>query len=177
MRIFDSKNKNFTLVYSDYYSLIFGIIFSKINSMDVADDLTQEVFLRYYQNMEKITDSKKIRPWLYGTLTFVLKEYYRERNKTGNKVDIDELEEDLAISYINGFQDTRIIVNQAIDNLKEEKDKIIFNLIAVQNYTYSQVESELGVPKRKVKYRYHLTIRFIIDYLKKKGISDLEELL
>ncbi|MCP4132766.1 MAG: hypothetical protein GY754_17505 [bacterium] len=88
---------------------------------------------------------------------------------------------DIAFTYINGFRDTRIIIQEAINaisELTEDSDMNIFYLVAIQNYSYRQACQTLGMGKRAVEYRYKKVISSILDFLKnEKGIKSFEELL
>jgi RNA polymerase sigma-70 factor (ECF subfamily) len=44
----------FNLLYEIYFLPVFRYIFARINSTTEAEDLTQEVFLRFYQNVKNI---------------------------------------------------------------------------------------------------------------------------
>jgi DNA-directed RNA polymerase specialized sigma24 family protein len=63
------------------------------------------------------------------------------------------------------------------ENYKDEKDRIIFDLIAISNYTYEEAGKYLGMAKYQVRYRYNAISKRILLYLQKKGINSLEDLL
>ncbi len=175
MSVISERTKKFTEIYSDFYSVVYYGIYAKIRNEDIAGDLAQEVFTRFY---EKIDEVESPRNWLLGTLRFVLFEHYRKNSV--EKVDIDEIFYDENLQYVNGFRDTRIVLQEALnapENYKDEKDRIIYELIAVKNYTHEEVSREMGLTKRQVSYRYRLVVDRIVDYLRKKGVHNLEELL
>jgi len=175
MSIISDRTKKFTEIYSDFYSVVYYGIYAKIRNEDMAGDLAQEVFTRFYEKMDEVESPRK---WLLGTLRFVLLEHYRKNSV--EKVDIDEIFYDENIQYVNGFRDTRIILQDAFnapENFKDEKDRIIYELIAIKNYTHEEVAREMGLTKRQVSYRYKSVVDRIMDYLKRKGVKNLEELL
>ncbi len=175
MKLFSSKTESFTELYNTYYPLIYSVVNSKVNNADDTEDICQEVFIRYFEKVDEVESPRK---WLYGTLRNVVSDYYRK--KKGKTVNVDDLFNDISFQYVNGFRDTRILIQEAFDNMnnfKDEKDKILFDLVAVYNFTYSETGEQLGLSVRQVRYRYGLIVKTLLDYFKQKGINSLEELL
>ncbi|MBN1498447.1 MAG: sigma-70 family RNA polymerase sigma factor [Spirochaetes bacterium] len=170
-----AKNRDFAETYSDLYPLVFSTIYSKVGSLDDAEDICQELFIKLYDKLDEVENRRK---WLYGALKLEVMAYYRKR-KAGT-VDIDEIFDDAALAFVNGFRDTRIMISEAIeelDTISEPGDRVLFDLIAVRNFSYEEAGSQVGLSKRQVRYRYGLIVDRLVDYFKKKGINSLEELL
>lgn len=175
MNILSERVKKFTGIYSDLYSVIYNGIYAKIRDEDLAGDLAQEVFTRFYEKMDEVESPRK---WLFGTMRFVLLEHYKKNSVS--TVDIDDIFIDENIQYVNEFRDTRIILQEAFnapDNYRDEQERVIYELIAIKNYTHEEVARMTGLTKRQVSYRYKSVADRIVDYLKKKGVNNLEELL
>ncbi len=174
MKLLDKKSAQFSEIYSDYYNAVFGAVYTRVGNPADAEDITHEVFLRFFENMDLIENNRR---WLFGTLRNVILEHYRTRKPD---VNIDDVFQDLALTFVNGFRDIRIIIKDAIesdDNFKDEHDRIIFDLVAVQNCTYETAGKELGYTRNQVKYRYFQIVKNITAYLKQKGIASIEDLL
>jgi hypothetical protein len=78
------------------------------------------------------------------------------------------------------MRDLRVVISGAIEDnniFTNEKDKVLFDLIAVHLYSYSETGKELGLTKRQVEYKYTQLVIKIKDYLRKKGVNNLEDLL
>lgn len=171
---YNKKDADFTDAYGRYYAVVFGSLYSRTGDFDVAEDMTQEVFIRYYSNMEKAFND---RAWVLTAVKFVLYEYYRMVKNMPDTFAEAEAFNDVSLTFVNGFRDTRIIIDRAIDAIEDETDRSIFDLVAVQNYTYEETGFELGLTGRQVKYRYGLIVRSIIEFLNRMGIHSLEDLL
>ena len=162
----------FTETYMKYYPQILSLILLKINDIEDARDLCQEVFIIFYEKCDSIYN---IRPWLYGTMKNVLYRYYASKNQD---VDIDKLFNSPELAFTNGFRDTRIIINEAIDHTGcDDEERIIFDLIARHNFSYENAARILGYTRRQVEYKYTQLVKGVLAYLKKKGITDIKELL
>jgi RNA polymerase sigma factor (sigma-70 family) len=172
----DRKKSKFIEVYSDYYPIVFGSVCTRINSIDDAEDITQEIFLRFYRKMDEVENPRK---WLFGTMKMVLFEFYRSRKE--DATDIDELQNDVSLSFVNGMRELRLLLDEVLNDAdifnNEEKNRVIFDLVAIQRYTLEEAAKEVGLSRDQVKYRYSLINRSILQTLKKRGVSNLEELI
>lgn len=168
------KDSGFKDIYSNYYPLVFGTIRKKVQNRETSDDLAQEVFMVYYKKMDEI---QNVRAWLYQTTRLLVTEYYRKNSSLSNERNIEELFLDATLTFVNGFRDTRIIINEAIESIMDEQKRLIFDLIAVQNYTYPEVSRVLGISQRQVFYRYQIICQEIQKYLETRGIKNVEDLL
>lgn len=172
----DTRKSKFIEVYSNYYPVIFGSVCNRINSIADAEDITQEIFLRFYKKQDEIENPRK---WLFGTMKMVLFEFYRSRKE--DAADIDDLQDDISLSFVNGMRDLRLLLDDILEDdevfKNDEKNRIIFNLVAIQKYTLEEAAKEVGMSRDQVKYRYSLINRSILQALKKRGVSNLEELI
>lgn len=156
----------FTEVYYQYYTIVFNAVYLKVNNINDVEDICQEVFIRFYNKIEEI---RNIKQWLYGTLKLVVFEYYRKR--TNDQINIDDVFNDIGLTFANGLKESRIIINEAIDQIDSQLDndeRVVFELIAFYNFTYKETARHTGMTMRMVEYRYCRIVDKILDYLKKK---------
>ena len=172
------KERAFRKSYSDYYSMVLNALYSRVRNIEDAEDICHEIFVSFYRKFDEIRDP---RSWLMGAMKYSISNYYRQRggsDPTG--VDIDNHADDPHLSFENGARDIRIIIKDAIEseeNYRDERERILFDLVAINRYTYDQAARHLGMTKRQVAYRYQQVSRRILDLLKQKGISGIEDLL
>ena len=170
------KQKDFIEVYNEYYPLVLSTVYNKIKHVEDARDIAQDIFVSCYNNLEEIEDNRK---WLFGAIRYRMIAYYKKKQKNVD-VDIDEIMYDSGIVFVNGFKDTRIIIKEAIenpDNYENERERMIFDLVAIQLVTFEQAGKQLGMTKRQIQYYYEKIIARIKHHLKKKGIKQIEDLL
>ncbi len=169
------KRNDFIDDYLNYYPVIYSAVYSRIDDSFEADDLCQEIFIIFYRKFDSIGNENK-RRWLYATAKNVVLNYYKKKRALKVK-DIDEAW-NLGLSFVNGFRDTRIILNEAMENIKcDDTERIILDLIAVHNFSYSSVSDIIGLNERQVRYKYDILIKKLYKQLHSLGIKDLEELL
>ncbi|TAL29461.1 MAG: sigma-70 family RNA polymerase sigma factor [Spirochaetes bacterium] len=171
----DRKTRRFTEDYNNYYTLVFSAAYSRTCNIEESKDICQEVFIRYY---EKIEDIITPRTWLQGAVRMVVLEHFRNRERDHGIVD--ESIEDAAASAKGNFQDSRILIQQALEELRKScdvRDGALFELVAINNYTYKEAGRQLGMRERQARYRYRLVANRLTRYLEDRGIHSLEELL
>ncbi|MGL4368313.1 MAG: RNA polymerase sigma factor [Spirochaetota bacterium] len=167
--------RRFNDAFTVCYDVLFRFVCGKTGSFEAAEDICQELFLRLYR---KIDDVENPRAWLYGACRLVMCDYYREKGRKED--DIEALCDDGAVSYANGFQDTRILIEQALDApgiFESETDRALFDMIALSGYTYADAARSLGVSYRQAHYGFEMVSRRIVSWFKSRGVSSLEELL
>jgi len=65
-RLLKNDREAFEAIVQKYQRGVFAYLKSRILSMSDAEDLTQEVFLRFYQARARFDTASLIRPWLLG---------------------------------------------------------------------------------------------------------------
>ena len=175
MNLIAEKTEHFTEAYSNYYALVFSSIYSRVGSTDEAKDICQEVFIKFYEKFHEIENSRK---WLLGALRLSVFEFYRKKGKKDSI--INAMFKDMSLTFVNGFRDSRLIIEEAfedMDTFQDEREKILFDLIAIYDYTYREAGRELGYSVRQARYRYGLIVERLVRYFRKRGIYRLEDLL
>jgi RNA polymerase sigma factor (sigma-70 family) len=176
--LLSKKEREFRRSYSDHYAAVLGALYRRVGNMEDAEDICHEIFVSYYNKFDEVRDP---RSWLFGAMKFCISNYYRKKTGADRScVDIDDIEDDITLAFENGARDMRIIISEAIehgDNYKDEKDRLLFDLVAVNGYTYEEAARHLGLTRRQAFYRYRLVTRRIVDYLNSRGISHIEDLL
>jgi RNA polymerase sigma-70 factor (ECF subfamily) len=64
----------------EHQGAIYGYLRSRLAQPADAEDLTQEVFLRWYLNRQRCDPAQKLRPWLIGIARNVLLEHIKQQN-------------------------------------------------------------------------------------------------
>lgn len=79
----------FRLVYDKYYKLIKHIIYKMVANNEVADDLTQETFMKMYERIETYVEHTNFKFWLIAIGKNLTLDYLRKESKQLN-VTVDE---------------------------------------------------------------------------------------
>lgn len=162
-------------VISRQYNRVMAYFFCKTGKKAMAEDLTQELFVRYIVKLPNIKEPEK---WIKGTMGNMLREYYRgcRMDSKVDRVDCD-LHCDAKYCYIG---DVKMLVCDAIEfalDQSDEETSRVFELIHDQRYTYGEAASTLGLNERQARYRYRKVLDLLHHYLKDQGIEGLNDML
>ena len=141
-------------LYAKYQKLVINISFSIVKDKDIAEEISQIIFLKILQKpIENIPDSNELS-WLYTITKNQTIDYLRKQH---NDIDIDALydipDND---NKINEIID-RDTYNRMIDGL-EEKEKEIVSLKVLTNFTFKEIGLILDMPTATVQWKYYKSI-------------------
>jgi len=144
--------KFFIEKYSDYvYSLARQIL--KNNRL--AEEATNDVFLRVYQKIHLFNSQSRFSTWLYS-LTFRHCLNYRAQHKAPGQVSLSESEEFEQISGAvpESHEDMQKIVWRFIDSLKMEEG-LVLTLFYLQQFQIGEIAGLMDIPENTVKTHLH----------------------
>ncbi|MGD2187434.1 MAG: RNA polymerase sigma factor, partial [Desulfobacterales bacterium] len=144
-----------------YYPRILNFIYRFIGNRQIAEDLSQDVFMRIYKNALHYRPRSQFQTWLYTIAKNVcLNELRRNRRRM---VSLDEThksgEKELrkAIEDPNTNPDEALLrkekialIRAAIDALPENQ-RIAVILKRYENFSYNQIAATLNVTDKAVK--------------------------
>ncbi|MFA5991297.1 MAG: RNA polymerase sigma factor [Candidatus Doudnabacteria bacterium] len=67
-----------TLV-SRYLKLVYFFVYSYVKNSAIAEDVSQEVFIKLWKNLSKFDSSKEFRPWLYQIAKNTCLDYLKKK--------------------------------------------------------------------------------------------------
>ena len=144
-----------------------------VHDREEAEDLVQEVFLRFSERDEKVRNP---RAWLYKSLRNLCISFLRKTNRMKR---IPEAEQMDFLHRINNSEEnnglSKLEKNEAIDRVKHSisimpKDSFkIIQLKFSQHKTYQEIADETGLTISNVGYKLHHIIKGLSDELKEEG--------
>jgi len=129
-----NPQKIFSKIYDQYVEKIYRFIFLKVNSQEIAEDLTSETFLKGWQAFKKFQNPtankqkiENIQAFLYQIARNLVIDYYREKGRaqviSTEYVPINDPRNNLEEKALLNSDIDR--VRQVLANLKEESQAII----------------------------------------------------
>lgn len=165
----DSKKEQFSQVYDEYIGKIYRFVYLKVNSQDVAEDITSKVFLRgweAYQN-GKIDN---IGAFLYKIAGNSVIDFYREKSKKSNvSTEIaPQLADNKADIHSNAVLSADVeMIKFAIQNIKKEyQDIIIWHYL--DGMGTKEISEIMGKPVGTVRVMLHRGLKDLRKELKGK---------
>lgn len=144
-------------LYVKYQKLVINISFSIVKDKNIAEEISQMIFLKILQSpIENIPNNNELS-WLYTITKNQTIDYLRKQH---NDIDIDTIydipDKD---NKINEIID-RNTYNKMIDGL-EKKEKEIVSLKVLANFTFKEIGLILGMPTATVQWKYYKSVHIL----------------
>jgi RNA polymerase sigma-70 factor, ECF subfamily len=151
----------FRLIFERYARPVISFIYDLVGQRDLAEELTQETFVRAYKNLKSIREESKLSSWLFGIARNVAREANRLRQKEDKNLshaDISAftLEDRTQITPAQKLQQSEL--NGAMQNalnMLEEDWRQVFVLKVFHERTYQEIAEITGFSIGKVKTDLH----------------------
>lgn len=150
-----------------YQSRLFNFVRSMVRNDELAEDITQEAFVKAFFNLKRLQNPGSFKSWLFriannGTLDYL-------RRKKFQLVDVDE---QIHESYVDerdpesgALEYERLVhVRKALDKLKPEQ-KAILVMCDLQGLSYADIAAVLGVPFGTVQSRIFYARKKLKEHL------------
>ena len=109
-----------SLELKDQYDKIYKYCYFKVGNTQLAEDLTQETFLKYFSQNSYINRGKPLA-YLYTIAKNLCIDSYRK----AEMLSFNELSDDIANASDFNDSETHIVVNQAVHTLPQDLQEII----------------------------------------------------
>jgi RNA polymerase sigma factor (sigma-70 family) len=173
----DSAAK-FSNAYQNYYNLVYKQLYSRLKNHELTEEMVHEIFIIFNKKQKNI-EEHKIKQWLFAAIRNSLNNYYRKAESSKQFENIENYYDSNYLSFVNGFRDARIILEEIYQSIeyKSEIEENVYQLIAYQNYSFSETAAILNLSLYKTKKIYNSIIVQLLKKLNKKGIKKFEDLL
>ena len=151
----------FRLIFERYARPVLSFIYDLVGQRDLAEELTQETFVRAYKNLNSVRDETKLASWLFGIGRNVAREAIRARRRESQNV--------LAADFSDGRFENTTQVSPAQDLLHKELNlamhdalalldedrRAVFVLKVFRQCSYREIVDVTGFTLAKVKTDLH----------------------
>src|SRR5688572_13620986 len=142
-----------------YWRRVFNVAYKFVGRHDMAEDLTQDVFLKLYKSLDTFDRRANFQTWLISVSRNLCIDHYRsvrkERETINRDVDASELmpvSTDLPADTRIERHDRVVLLRQALDKLAPTLRTAVL-LRDIQELTYQEIADQLHLPEGTVKSR------------------------
>jgi len=155
----------FETVYFELKKPIYWYVRKKVNTDELAEDITADVFVKLFQNPEimKTRDTNGVRAWLYTVARNLVIDYYRRKSTNTEKTGIDEGIFDIIASeetdYLQDFineEQTKVALGALELCTSEEKE--IISLRFREDMKFNEIADIVGKEDGAVKMIFYRAI-------------------
>lgn len=150
----------FAFFYEQYVTRIYRFVFIKVSDKRVAEEITQDIFLKVWQHVVDKKHIKSFQAFIFRIARNTVIDYYRQANRQELPLDYVEeslSEDDKSVSKIDKSIDTNQILEQ-IKKLKNEYQEILL-LRYVEDLSIEEISQVLQKDKNNVRVTLHRAIK------------------
>ncbi|MCK9212682.1 MAG: RNA polymerase sigma factor [Ignavibacteriaceae bacterium] len=166
----------FTLIYNQHKTKLYNYARKMLGDTMMCEDIVQNVFEKFFENMSSIRNSERVDVWLYTTTRNAIYTYYRTKKTRAdqfNMLDTDEieinssvnLEEELELKELH-----ELIMNEL--NKLEVEQRDVFLLKEYGNLSYKEISEVMKIDENLVKSRLYKTRQRLIAKLSKVILNE-----
>lgn len=152
-RFIEGDESAFSILMTRHKEKVRSIVFITVNNHDVVDDISQEVFLIVYKNLNKFRFESQFTTWLYRITVNKCKDYLRKMKIRSIFSPINEWKHELGYTPNQENIDIKEIVQNAISKLPE-KLRIPLLLKDIEGLSYQEIaesiQCEIGTVKSRI---------------------------
>ena len=162
-RILAGDENAFASLIRKYQRQVHAHALRKIGDFQIAEDITQETFLRVYQKLETLNNPTHFSKWLHTIVNHLCIAWHRKNRlhtKSLQEIHISNIEAETYSRHIatehakTTAQAQRELVKKLLAELKEN-DREVITLHYFEEMTSSEIGEFLGVPENTIKSRLH----------------------
>lgn len=163
---------NFMVLFETYKGRLFGYVFAITHSQYVAEEITQEVFLKLWLNRAELDKIDNADSYIFTIARNKTLNYLRKANYDQKLMHNIQ---SLMISTANNVDERQAatdcdsVLEKAITQLSPQR-KHVYQLSRRDGLTHNEIAHQLNISRNTVKNHLVETLRFIRSYLRKNGI-------
>ena len=168
--------ESYNLLVSRWEKRVYNYLLRITANREDALDLTQDVFLKAYQNLRKLDNPERFAPWLYRIAHNEAFSLFRKRRP---EMDVDELEPEatetkVTVGGSSVFpMELSLAVASALDRLSPDQREAVV-LKVYQGFKFEEMAEILSCPVSTVKSRLYTALELLKTELapvKARGMS------
>jgi RNA polymerase sigma-70 factor (ECF subfamily) len=166
----------FTIIVRTYETPVYNYVLRLVNDRVLAEDLTQEVFLRVFQGLPKFSLRSKFTTWLFQvTKNRVLDELRANERRPRFSVALDDIPPLEVVDAPLENVEAMDAVWRSVGNLTADL-KMALLLRDVVGLSYTEIADSLEITLATVKWRIYKAREEVQLALAREGITFGEEL-
>ena len=162
-RALDGDDMGFSALVKKYQRSVHALAWRKVGDFHIAEDITQEAFLKAYQRLSTLKEPQSFASWLYVITANQCKAWLRKKRtwiQSLEDTSSAQLEKATYSGHIIAENERmtaeaqREVVKKLLEKL-QESDRTVITLYYLGGMTYEDISNFLGVSVGAIKSRLH----------------------
>ena len=160
IRVCQGDQEAFRLIFDRYSRPMIAFIYDMVSDRELAEELTQETFVRAFRAIHRMRPETKLSTWLFGIARNVARESLRARTRANVQVTLEH-ESVMAVSDQEPVPVDRLLskelnelIRRALEALDDDK-RLVFTLKVFHQCSYEEIAEITGFSLAKLKTDLH----------------------
>jgi RNA polymerase sigma-70 factor (ECF subfamily) len=142
------------MIIDQYSKTIYNMALNFTGNSDDASDITQDIFLKIYNNIDKFSEEKNFHSWLLRLSKNHCIDFWRKHRRELTNLELDE-----NISGEGKTPEDAVIQEYDISTLREKMTqlapelRVLLIMRDIQDFSYADISRHLNIPLGTVKSR------------------------
>jgi RNA polymerase sigma-70 factor (ECF subfamily) len=147
-----------TLLFERYHKRIFNFLGRMTMDRDLAEDLTQNVFLRLIRYRTSFKDGARFQAWIFQVARNVFADHYKaNKTKAANFVRMENINDEVPDADDTTVEEREQILHKSMALLSEEQRELLI-LTRFQHMKYEDVAQVMDTSVANIKVKVHRAI-------------------
>jgi RNA polymerase sigma-70 factor (ECF subfamily) len=151
------KNGNYeawNMIVDRYAKTIYNLALNFFNNREDAEDITQDVFLKVYNNIDKFREDKSFNSWLVKLSTNYCIDHWRKSKRSAKRVDLSD-----DLMKTEHTPEDSAVKEYDVANLRNKMSdldpdlRLLLIMRDIQNHSYQEIAEILNLPLGTIKSR------------------------
>jgi RNA polymerase sigma-70 factor (ECF subfamily) len=166
----------FTITYNRYKVKVYNYVLRMTNNTMLCEDIVQNVFLKFFENMNTIRNKNSINYWLFTTARNEIYGYFRKKKVHVDQFGVEDTAEiDIMqeLDLQNEFErkELKSLILEELETMAYEQREV-FLLKEYAGLNYKEISTIMNIDENLVKSRLFKTRQKLIKRLGPKIIED-----
>lgn len=167
LQVINGDADAFSEIYDLYKDRIFAFAYTLTKSKEIAEEATQEVFIKLWERRDQINTAYPLTPYIKKITYNYIISFFR-------KVKLDRQLQQSLYSNMEALRNTNEeellqkelnkLYRQAIEQLPQQK-RMAYTLSREQHLSYEEIALQMGISKNTVRNHMTEAIQFIRNYI------------
>ena len=162
-RVLSDDDTAFSVLVRKYQRSVHALVWRKVGDFHIAEDITQETFLKAYQKLPTLKEPQRFSGWLYVIATNCCKAWLRKKRLLTQSLEntsSEQLEKSTYSRYIieeneqTAAETRREVVKELLAEL-QESERTVITLYYLAEMTHEEISEFLGVSVAAIKNRLY----------------------
>lgn len=149
-----SEEKILATIYKNYYKKVFAFVINKVKNTVVAQDLTQECFVKAHISWHTLRQKGSLQSWLFSIANNLCLNYFKKVKQERKSVESGDIE--LRLNLKESSEDLKEFFFAILDKyfpLIKPEDQQLLNAKYIEQKSYEELSTQLELSTSALKMK------------------------